>query len=241
MKKVLIITYNPIHDKQGGTEAYSEKLINIFHNLNWDITEFSLDVRNERDQVKNSKHTLIYPSVRLSEKISLSNLKRLKKAKKELCQLKRGGSFDLIVNNLGNGFAWEYIPNNEILIQHWDINYYNGLSMYKNKFFACIMNKLTQLFTGFKDYMSMYDNVVFYTKENYEYACNYYNKKFNKCAYIDLSRYDKNEIQQLLKGKPNNQIIYLGRIANFQKNFKFLVRLSKYLNCGVDVYGDGPA
>lgn len=82
MKKVLIITYNPIHDKQGGTEAYSEKLINIFHNLNWDITEFSLDVRNERDQVKNSKHTLIYPSVRLSEKISLSNLKRLKKAKK---------------------------------------------------------------------------------------------------------------------------------------------------------------
>lgn len=238
MKKALVITYNPNHDF-GGTELYAEKVINILKSKKWDVTEFSLNVRNETPKSKSS-HKLIFPNKKVTEKIGLRNLHFLKEAKRQLDEFKKNNKFDLIINNLGDGFKWEFIPENEILIQHFSVEKYDNGTIYKSKF----LNAFTRFFyrlIGFGNYLLMHNSVVFFNDENNQYANKFYNKKFNSIENIDLSVLNESQINKTKKSNNPKKIVYIGRLDNRQKNIKFLVRVAKYLHTEIDVYGNGPA
>lgn len=239
MKKALVITYSPNHDF-GGTELYSEKVINILKKQKWEVTEFSLNLRNEKPKSK-TKHKVVTPLIKVTEKNTLSNLFNLKKAKRELDQFKKENKFDLIINNLGDGFKWEYIPTNEVLIQHYCVEKYKYGIVSKYK----IINRLACFFSrclvGFKNYLLMHDNVVFFNPDNKTYATKICKKKFNEIETVDLSVLTAKQITTLKENKNRKSLIYVGRLDNTQKNIKLLVKIAKYLSCQVDVYGKGPA
>ncbi len=237
MKKVLIITYSPDHTF-GGTEIYAEKLIKIFKELKWDVTEYSLDVRDSFAKMTKPDHKVVCPKLPVNESCGLINLSRLKKAKKELNDLKKKYKFNLIINNLGDGFKWEYIPKNEILIQHFCIDYYRKITLFKNNFFASIGRFLTYIFTGFVDIMQYHDNVVFFTNKDQEEANKVYGKKFNSYN-INLTTLNYKEINAINKQARQQKLVYVGRIENSQKNMKYFSKVAKYLKYPVDVYGRG--
>lgn len=237
MKKVLIITYSPDHTF-GGTEIYAEKLIKIFKELKWDVTEYSLDVRDSFTKMAKPDHKVICPKLPINESYNLVNLSHLKKAKRELNEIKKKYKFNLIINNIGDGFKWEYIPKNEILIQHFCINYYRKITLFKNNFFASIGRFLTYLFTGFVDVMQRHDNVVFFTSKDQEEASRAYGKKFNGHN-INLSTLNYKEIKTINKQTRQQKLVYVGRIEQTQKNMKYFSKVARYLKYPVDVYGRG--
>lgn len=233
----MIITYSPDHTF-GGTEVYAEKLIKIFKELKWDVTEYSLDLRDSFAKMTKPDHKVVCPKLPVNESCRLIDLSRLKKAKKELNDLKKKYKFNLIINNLGDGFKWEYIPKNEILIQHFCIDYYRKITLFKNNFFASIGRFLIYIFTGFVDIMQYHDNVVFFTNKDQEEANKVYGKKFNSYN-INLTTLNYKEINAINKQARQQKLVYVGRIENSQKNMKYFSKVAKYLKYPVDVYGRG--
>lgn len=237
MKKVLIITYSPDHTF-GGTEIYAERLIKIFKELKWDVIEYSLDIRSSFAKINKPNHKVICPKLPVNESFTLLNLSRLKKAKKELNELKKKHKFNLIINNLGDGFKWEYVPKNEILIQHFCIDYYRKITIFNNKFLAAIGRFLMFLLTGFVDVIQYHNNVVFFTNKDHEEASKIYKKKFNNYC-INLATLNYKDIKAINKQPRKERLIYIGRIEKQQKNMKYFAKVAKYLIYPVDIYGRG--
>ncbi|MDE6477225.1 MAG: glycosyltransferase [Mycoplasmoidaceae bacterium] len=55
---------------------------------------------------------------------------------------------------------------------------------------------------------------------------------------MNLSRFKKYQIQNI-KYTDRDKIVYVGRLDKCQKNINFLIKLSKYLNYQICVYGKG--
>ncbi len=236
MKKALIITVSPNHT-YGGTEIYAGKLVNILKSEGWDITEFSYDIRNEKSKIKSS-HKIIYPKNKYMHKSLFLTWINFIKIKHELNKFKKNNKFDLIINDTIQGFWWEYVPDNEILIQHNDIDFYNFKFVCQNKFIAWLISFLVKIFSGYKDQIKTHKRIVFYDETNKEYASKFYKKDFHESWCINLSRFTKDQIQKV-KYATRNKIVYVGRLDKCQKNINFLIKLSKYLDHQICVYGKG--
>jgi glycosyltransferase involved in cell wall biosynthesis len=102
--------------------------------------------------------------------------------------------------------------------------------------FGKLIYKIFSVF-GIKTHAFYAENGVFFTNED---ADDFYKKFHCKCKrFIATPSFD------IIKSWKNNiasrqDIVYVGRIEQIQKNIKFLIKLSKYLNCNIHVYGIGP-
>lgn len=135
-KKVLILTFNPIH-KIGGVEIYSDKLINIFLENNWEVTEFSMCYRGEIPKTPPSKYRLIYPQHRFNKANGIKFWPTMKKVMRDIDRYKTSNEYDLVINNYAHGFKWEHSLKNELLIQHQTPEFYEyTVSHVWSKFFS---------------------------------------------------------------------------------------------------------
>ncbi len=236
-KKVLIISPNLSH-KIGGREKYIDKITKIFLENKWDVTEVSVCWDKQMMVAKQYNSTkIICTQSKAFESKWFNYWRNISKAFREIEQLISSSKYDLVIDNEYFSYKKNYNANNRIVIQHNDPSYYDiCLSHSRNRF----LTKLILPFLhGLRSPIVLNKNVIFYNRENKDYASFRFNKQYSTLPNIRLSPVST---QKILKSKfirKEKKIVYIGRIEKSQKNIKFLVNVAKYLKYPIDVYGGG--
>jgi hypothetical protein len=106
--------------------------------------------------------------------------------------------------------------------------------LFFGRFFGKLVYKIVNFFSGLTATIEHSKNIVFYTKFDFEmFKENFKTGKINYFTIPLVSKY------KVAKNNKRENIVYVGRIENIQKRVKYLVKLSKYLDCDVHVYGNG--
>ena len=224
----------------GGVETYTNLLMPIFIKNKWEVTEITTCYPKDELNFKPKKYKLVYTPNSFNNAKGIKFWPQFKKTIKDLDKFKKENKFDLIINNMAHGFRFETIGENEILIQHqtpWVYQFY--FSGVKNNLISKITGFFSALFVGNKNRMLMHKTVLFYDLSNKKDAEQRFNFKYKNLPTLHLCPVSKKEVQNIRYEKNKSNIVYIGRINQFQKNIKFLVKIAKYLDCTIDVYGDG--
>lgn len=240
MKKVLLISYENIY-AFGGQENYNYELAKIFIDLGWEVHYFGLYERQNIHKINDEININITIPYKINAK-NLSFIKMLKMNKKgikKLCEYLKANKFDLIIDSLlfTNRKYSKVTKNlNRIWIQHQTKGILDYSAIIKYPFSTIIYN-LWKLLSGFYANVVSCNQAVFYTKTDSVAITKRFKLKLKNNWEIPLFS-DLNYKRIPLNEKIKN-LIWFGRVDNKQKRINYLVKLSKYLNCDIHVYGEG--
>lgn len=247
MKNILIINYNNSQGLPGGgIEAYNQKLIKILTDKSYKIFEIDF-----------------YPQLN----INIKNFKNYEYIDHKINFSKKSGSvfklpflilkFAINVFKF-NSFINKIIKNKKINIV---IDNTKGIPYIKNKKVSYIWmihgdpikiyNEKKLLFNRFKNWISLESNrfkfnkIIVFSKKDKELLLNKDKKlNANNIYFCPLANKNLSEINNLnveLKISNAENIVYLGRLYQKEKNIDFIRKLGeKLININIYVYGYGP-
>jgi len=233
--KILILSENR-YTNASGVEKYNRYLFEIFNGLKHEISEYSLNLNWEREDVYS---TLDYVK-EYNYNANKTDNPFLKKRYidshiPKIIEISK--NYDLVINTLNN-ITWpRKIPNNDnwLYIQHFSPGFYEQKFLI-NPLFGKIMNGLMYV-GGVKNPFKIFNNfVVFSENDKKELKI----KDSRKTFLVPLAVYTIKEIEEFRKkinyDKKNRDFIYLGRINNHQKNINLIQ--TKFKNKDISYYGN---
>jgi glycosyltransferase involved in cell wall biosynthesis len=237
MKKILLISHNP-HYAFGGIENYNFNLINILNKIGkFQITEYSFHMQHKPLIVRDKIENVEIIESNFYDNNSSTHVKWFKLHKHACMQVKNllaKNKYDLIINSV-NMFWYRKcaLPRDKtIFIQHFS-NRYLDFSAFTCRFFAIIGYNFLKYFLRLTCGIEQANNVVSYTKADELKLQKRFGDKnfFNIPLFSDVINKTKN-MNEITK------IIWVGRINNYQKKIKMLIKIAKYLNYEIHVYGN---
>lgn len=254
MKEVLFLSLAS-HDTLGGTQNYNYKLMNIFNDLGWKITEYNCNLgidKPVRDKLKFVK-TINNSSELLPSRTRFVHgrrfMRQVKTSNIEIANLLSKKKYDLIIDCRQHPYTWSKKwgtdfskQDNTIWIQHFTLRLYDGKCLTGNLleyfFIYLYTNKLS---ANRYNVLYSHKNIVLFDKFN-EGALNL--KRFKvipKIYTISLSGYNTTYLKKQLDNSKDRDIdfLYVGRLNQVQKNLKFINSVFKESKRKLTIIGSG--
>ena len=233
--KILILSENR-YTTASGVEKYNRYLCELFHNLNHEISSYSLNLNWEREDV----YPIFNYVKEYNADLNKTNNPFLKKKYidshiSKIIEISK--NYDLVINTLNNIMWPKKIPNinNWLYIQHFTPGFYEQKFLI-NPLFGKLMNGLMYI-GGVKNPFKIFNNFVTFS-ENDKKELKIKNNK--KTFFAPLAVYTIEEIENFKKNidydKKKQDFVYLGRINNHQKNICYIQ--TKFKNKDISYYGN---
>ena len=236
MKRVLIITYQNINTT-GGIENYARILSKVLVERGYEVNvAYIFQSKNFVDNDIDPRIKIIHPQIPCTSS-SWKSLFVLKKNARYINDIKV--QYDLIINNLLYSFDFEQQLPNEIRVQHNCLKYYTLEVFIKNKILRKVAFWFLTNVLGLKLAFKNSPNCVFFDKLNAKEIINTFKLNLKNHACIQLPYMPIENIKWFTKGSSNEKLVYFGRINQYQKNIKYLLKICKKLDIQVDFYGAG--
>lgn len=244
---VLIITEVNSRRNYGGKEKFNRYLIKHLLNKGYKVIEYSLNFHTESN-FNNIEYGNNYSFIVFPKKLSSSNLNwKMNQIDKQIYEYCDSNNFDIIISSLHDDLKKTKTRKNFIYVTH---NSPAGLLGWNNDNIFFKFKKLIKHFLGYTNQFKNLQNLVVPDYETYKDLVKK-TRKAKKIANIfvitwphELDQEDDNaflDYEQIKKRQ--NDVIWVGRIYNKQKNIRYLNsvanELEKY-NIKLHVYGNGP-
>ncbi|MGY6171931.1 glycosyltransferase [Candidatus Mycoplasma pogonae] len=245
MKKILVFSQRP-HTLIGGIEAYA---INLFHafseNPNYEIHEtyFNNDtfdaVVSEKLAFTKSQNFFEMHNLKAEAKFFPSSTKNEKRVIRLLKKVDFV-EYDMIIFQNYRFFKMSKKLNlkKAVFVQHLTYDFYEDFCNQNAIIKTIIKLWFTHPYSNKYNFFKFSNNVVVFDKANEEYINKKLNldKKFYQIA-IPYSGKILNSSEIIYSKKTN--ILYSGRIDNFQKNISFLIKAANFFVAPLTIYGFG--